>query len=71
VCLRDGLHQNRLARRLPQRAVDLLVARVADQQHGVSAIGVAPCFGMNLAHQRTGRVEDLETTPGSFRPHGR
>ena len=44
--------------RLADRALDLLVVGVADQEDRVVAAGVAAHLGVHLGDQRAGRVDD-------------
>ena len=55
--VRGRLDQHRGPGRLAQRALDLLVAGVADQRHRVAVGGEPPGLGVHLGHQRAGRVD--------------
>ena len=65
----DGLHQVHLAGDLADRALDLGVAGMADQDDLAPANRVAPAFGMNLGDQRAGGVDHRQPALGRLLLH--
>ena len=56
----EVLHQDGPLRRLAARALDLLVAGVADQDDRPLGVGETPRLDVDLGHQRTGGVDQVE-----------
>jgi hypothetical protein len=56
----DCLHEDDRVGRLSHRALDLLVAVVADQDDRVPVFGKFDCLPVDLGHQRAGGVDGLE-----------
>ena len=65
------LHQGDPARRLAERALDLVVPVVPDEQHRVTAADEPLRLGVHLRHERAGRVDDVQVAAGGLGPHGR
>src|SRR5436305_1921785 len=65
------LHQNRPVRGLTERALDLLMSGVADQDHGVTAGGEPAGLNMCPGHQRACRVDHFQPPVGGLGPHRR
>jgi hypothetical protein len=63
-------HDPRALRGLPDGAVDLLVALVADEHDRVAVAREAARLGVDLAHERAGGVDDVEIAGGGGRADG-
>ena len=55
----DRLDEDDRVGRFADRALDLLVARVPDQEDRVAAPRIVPRLGVHLRHERAGRVDRL------------
>ena len=58
---KDGIAAGSVVDPLTQRALDLRVPGMSDQDHVTASLAVAGYFHMHLGHQWTGRVEDLQS----------
>ena len=67
----DRLDEHDRVGRLAHRPDDLLVALVADQEHGVAVGGVAARLHVHLRHERAGRVDRVQLPRGRVRVHRR
>ena len=67
----DALDEHRSLRRLADRSLDLLVARVADEDDRVALGRISPCLRVDLRHERTRGVDRLEVPLRRADPHGR
>ena len=65
-----SLHDHHVTGGLTDRALDLLVVGVPDQEHRVAAAGVAAHLGVHLRDERAGRVDHREVPGRRLRPHG-
>ena len=65
------LHELDVLRRLARGALDLLVPLVADEQDVVVGLGEPLGLVVDLGHQRTGRVDGLQTPFCRLRVHRR
>ena len=66
----DGADQQDFAGRDAQRALDLFMAGVADENHGAAFGDVTFDFRMNLGHEGAGRIDYAKTARGCAIPFG-
>ena len=66
-----GLDQDDVLGRLAGRALDLLVALVADEDDRVALLGELARLDVDLGHQRAGGVDRLQAAVGGVRVHAR
>ena len=69
--LLGGLDEEGRLRRLAGRSVDLLVARVADEEDRVAEPCEVPCLGVHLGDERTGGVDRAEPAEARAVAHRR
>ena len=66
-----GLDEHDVLGRLAHRALDLLVARMADEDDRVAVAGELHGLAVDLGHQRAGRVDRAQRAPLGLRVDGR
>ena len=66
-----GLDQDDVLGRLAHRALDLLVAAVADEDDRVALLGELDRLAVDLGDQRAGRVDRVQAAAGGVRVDGR